>query len=62
MNYFKASQYLTVILFFFVFNAFAQDDLLDLLEEETSQEDEIEYTYATFKTTRIINRTANWQK
>jgi hypothetical protein len=55
MQYFKLFSFLTVILVFIVFNAYAQDDLLDLLEEEISQEEEIDYTYATFKTTRIIN-------
>jgi hypothetical protein len=34
---------------------FAQDDLLDILEKETSSEPVTNYTYATFKTTRIIN-------
>jgi len=33
----------------------AQDDLLDLLEEETSTDSEPSFTYATFKGTRIIN-------
>lgn len=55
MYFLRISQILSVILLFFVFNAFAQDDLLELLEEETTQEEEIDYTYATFKTTRIIN-------
>lgn len=32
-----------------------QDDLLNMLEEEIAQSDEVDYTYATFKTTRIIN-------
>ena len=49
------SQFLTVLFLFFGIIAFAQDDLLELLEEETSQEEETDYTYATFKTTRIIN-------
>ncbi len=35
--------------------AFAQDDLLDILEKETSPEDQVNETYATFKSTRIIN-------
>ncbi|MFC2125148.1 DUF5777 family beta-barrel protein [Bacteroidota bacterium] len=55
MRYFKISLYLAAILLFLEFNALAQDDLLELLEEETSMEEEIDYTYATFKTTRIIN-------
>ncbi|MDH3710579.1 MAG: DUF5777 family beta-barrel protein [Cyclobacteriaceae bacterium] len=33
----------------------AQDDLLQLLEEETANEETIDYTFATFKATRIIN-------
>lgn len=37
------------------FSAFAQDDLLDILDKETSSESQIDYTYATFKATRIIN-------
>lgn len=32
-----------------------QDDLLDLLEQETQKEETVEYAYATFKATRIIN-------
>jgi len=38
------------------FNAFAQDDLLDLLGEEEPQ---IEYAFATFKGTRVINFQTN---
>jgi len=33
----------------------AQDDLMDLLEEETSDESETTLTYATFKDTRVVN-------
>jgi hypothetical protein len=33
----------------------AQDDLFDMLEEETSDENETALTYATFKDTRIVN-------
>jgi len=33
----------------------AQDDLLDLLDQETASEPTTNYSYATFKTTRIIN-------
>lgn len=32
-----------------------QDDLLDLLEQETQKEETVAYAYATFKATRIIN-------
>ncbi len=45
---------LSVLLLCFSFPSFSQDDLMDLLEEETEVE-KTEYTYATFKTTRIIN-------
>ena len=45
-----------VILLVFGFSAlFAQDDLMDLLNEETKNENEINYTTATFKGTRLIN-------
>ena len=37
----------------FSFQLFSQDDLLNMLDSEV--EEEIEYTYATFKSTRIIN-------
>ena len=33
----------------------AQEDLLELLEEETKDGNSVNYTYATFKATRIIN-------
>lgn len=33
----------------------AQDDLMKMLEEETDKEKTVDYTTATFKTTRIIN-------
>jgi hypothetical protein len=48
----------TLIIPFLLFMAFtvnAQDDLLNLLQEEIDPKTEVEYTYATFKTTRIIN-------
>ena len=34
----------------------AQDDLMDLLDEETQDEAPLEYAYATFKSTRIVNQ------
>jgi hypothetical protein len=34
---------------------FAQDDLMKMLEEETNDKDVINFTTATFKTTRLIN-------
>lgn len=43
-----------LVLFLLSLPGFAQDDLMDLLDEETDTE-KTEYTYATFKTTRIIN-------
>ncbi|MDN5201381.1 DUF5777 family beta-barrel protein [Fulvivirgaceae bacterium BMA10] len=47
------------ILFFLVLLApnliNAQDDLLEILEKETSGDQEINYTFATFKATRVIN-------
>lgn len=42
-----------LFLLLFGFNAFAQDDLLDMLEEE--QGPTTEYAFATFKGTRVIN-------
>lgn len=44
----------TLVLVLLANVAFAQDDLMALLDEETN-EPETEYAYATFKTTRIIN-------
>ncbi len=35
---------------------FAQDDLMDLLNEETQDEARFEYAQATFKSTRIVNQ------
>ena len=49
----KNAWFLLVLL---CFNAFAQDDLLDLLGEEEPQ---IEYAFATFKGTRVINFQTN---
>ena len=34
---------------------FGQDDLLDLLEEEVEADTTVDYTFATFKATRVIN-------
>lgn len=43
-----------VFLYFFIFTyAFAQEDLMDMLEDKTI--DEIHYASATFKSTRIMN-------
>lgn len=50
----KALQ-LAAILTVFSFSAFAQDDLMKMLEDETRKDQTHEYTTATFKTTRIIN-------
>lgn len=35
--------------------AFSQDDLMKMLEEETKDENAVDFTTATFKTTRLIN-------
>lgn len=43
------------LLLFFSLNAFAQDDLMKMLEEETEKDKKPDYTTATFKTTRLIN-------
>ena len=42
---------IAILLMFMVFSGHAQDDLMGLLEDD---EETIEYTYATFKATRII--------
>lgn len=47
--------YLLIPLIFAFVKVNAQDDLLDLLEQETQNEETTEYAYATFKATRIIN-------
>ncbi len=53
----KVLTFLTVLLVvtFTHFQLHAQEDLLELLEEETRTGDNTEYAYATFKATRIIN-------
>ncbi len=43
------------LLSFTTIPSIAQDDLLDMLEDEIAPSEENEFTYATFKTTRIIN-------
>ena len=45
--------YLIIALVFFSLQSYAQDDLMDILDEEV--EEEVEYIIATFKSTRIIN-------
>jgi hypothetical protein len=40
---------------FFSLAAFAQDDLMKMLEEETEKDKKPDYATATFKTTRLIN-------
>jgi len=37
------------------FPVYSQDDLMDLLEEESDNQNEIDYTTATFKATRLLN-------
>ena len=46
---------LWILVVFLSFSAFAQDDLLDLIDEEP----QTEYAFATFKGTRIINLQSN---
>lgn len=46
---------LVIPLLLSVIQAKSQDDLLNLLEQETQIEETIDYAYATFKATRIIN-------
>ena len=49
-------KYLTVLLLLAVVSAgYAQEDLLDILEEEEKKAPITEYAYATFKATRVIN-------
>lgn len=47
--------YIMPLLLVVSFSVSAQDDLMKMLEEETEKEETIDYTTATFKTTRIIN-------
>ena len=51
----KVPIFLTILLTLALPRLWAQDDLLELLEEETKDESNVDYTYATFKATRIIN-------
>ncbi|WP_276370527.1 DUF5777 family beta-barrel protein [Chryseolinea sp. H1M3-3] len=46
---------MTVVLLGFSISAFAQEDLMKMLEEEARQDQKPDFTAATFKTTRIIN-------
>ena len=46
---------LLICILFNTRNIYAQDDLMDLLEEETSSDTGPSFTYATFKATRIVN-------
>jgi Membrane bound beta barrel domain (DUF5777) len=45
----------SILLTFFSFATFAQDDLMKMLEEETEKDKKPDYATATFKTTRLIN-------
>ena len=45
----------STLLILTLFQLQAQDDLLELLEEETKDESNVNYTFATFKATRVIN-------
>lgn len=55
MKYYIVSTLTFMLLLLTVLFANAQDDLLNMLEKDIVQTNETEYTYATFKTTRIIN-------
>jgi hypothetical protein len=46
---------LTLLLTLVVLTLRAQDDLMDLLEEEVTSDEQVDFTIATFKATRIIN-------
>ena len=49
-------KYLTALVFLAVAQlGYAQEDLLDILDEEEKKEPITEYAYATFKATRVIN-------
>jgi len=50
----KALQIFSLFILFSI-PVFAQDDLMKMLEEETNDQDAINFTTATFKTTRLIN-------
>ena len=55
LNYKGARRCTLCLLLVVSFSVSAQDDLMKMLEEETEKEKTIDYTTATFKTTRIIN-------
>lgn len=55
MRYFRASALFLFIWLSAAFSLLAQDDLLNMLENDIAPKDTKEFTYATFKTTRIIN-------
>jgi len=46
---------LTLLLTLVVLTLRAQDDLMDLLDEEVTSDEQVDFTIATFKATRIIN-------
>ena len=46
---------LTLLFLSFGWHVAAQDDLLDLLEKETQNDEVVNYTFATFKANRVIN-------
>lgn len=49
-------RYLTVLVLLFIAHfSYGQDDLLDILDEEENKEPIVEYAYATFKASRVIN-------
>jgi len=55
LNHKSIKRNVLLLLFVASFSVSAQDDLMKMLDEETSKEKTIDYTTATFKTTRIIN-------
>jgi len=55
MKYFRASALFLIIWLGAAMALRAQDDLLNMLENDIAPKDTKEFTYATFKTTRIIN-------
>ena len=51
----KNKLFLILLGVFGAFPVYSQDDLMDLLEEESGDQNEIGYTTATFKATRLLN-------
>ena len=51
----KNKLFLIILGVFCAFPVYSQDDLMDLLEEESENQNEIDYTTSTFKATRLLN-------